>query len=162
VRTRLVRRYATAPLALVVAAALTSCSVGVEAGTLDPQRLSGAKADAGQVKVRNALIVAPTDEGDDYALIATIINDGTTEDTLTGVEVAGPDGPVDVDLRPSTVDLAPETAVVVPGESDTSMSIEDLDLEAGTYVQTTFRFETAGVLQMSLLVLSEVAVYGGN
>lgn len=161
-RTRPVRRYTAAPLALVVTALLASCSVGVEAGTLDPQHLSGAKGDAGQVKVRNTVIVVPDEVGDDYELVSTIVNDSSSADALVAVEVAGADGPVEFTLRPSSIELPAKTATIIPNGTRPTASLEDAELAAGSYVEATFSFESAGMLTMNLLVLSSTAVFGGN
>jgi len=166
VHNRPVRRFATPLLAgvtaVVTAGALTSCSVGVEAGTLDPQRLSGENADVGLIKIRNALVVAPADDGDSSELVATIVNDGPEDDALVGVELAGPDGPVEVSLDDTSLELRSETATAIPESSDSPVTIDDIDLEPGTYVSATFSFETAGSATLRLLVLSSAAVYGGE
>jgi len=155
VRTRSVRGFATASLSLATVAALASCSAGVDAGTLDPQRLNGAHVDVGMMKIRNAVVVGEDGEGE---LMMTIVNDGTTDDALTGVEVEG----AEVSLEPSTVDLPAETAVVFPGgEEETSVAVEG-ELAPGAYVTATFSFESAGSRSVPVLVLSEAAIEGGN
>ena len=158
--TRSVQGNAAAPLALAAALLLAGCSAGVEAGTLDPQRLSGNDADVGLVKIRNALLVAPAEEGDSVELVTTVVNDGTTDDSLSRVELAGPDGPLEIQLEPRTVDLPAETATTF-GADGATMTLEDSPLDAGSYVSVTFYFETAGSHSMDVLVLSSSAVYGG-
>lgn len=158
---RSVQGHAAVPVVLAAALLLAGCSAGVEAGTLDPQRLSGNDADVGLVKIRHALFVAPAEDGEAAQLLTTVVNDGMTDDSLVGVELAGPDGPLEVALRPSTVDLPAESATTF-GADEATMSVQDGALEAGTYVTVTFFFETAGSHQMEVLVLSSSAVYGGS
>lgn len=145
-----------APLVLVAAAVLSACSVGVEAGTLNEAPITGARADAGLVKIRNALVIAPADDSGEATLSVTIVNDGTTEDTLLDVELTGSDGPVPVTLRPDTIDLAPETATRIPTDARPAAVIDAATLEAGTYTQATFSFANAGSVELSLLVVAPV------
>ncbi len=156
-----VRMLAAFPLALVAGAVLTACSVGVEAGTLDAVSLTQARADVGQIKIRNAIVVAPAEEGDGSAVLSvTIVNDGTTEDALVGLELSGADGPVPVTLAPRTVELPPETATTIPGDTGataTATATADVStIEIGTYTTARFSFANAGSVELDLLVVAPV------
>lgn len=162
VHQRCVRMLAAFPLALVAGAVLTACSVGVEAGTLDAGSLTQARADVGQIKIRNAIVVAPAEEGDGNAVLSvTIVNDGTTEDALVGLELSGADGRVPVTLAPRTVELPPETATTIPADAETTgtgaTATADIStLEIGTYTTATFSFANAGSVELDLLVVAPV------
>lgn len=161
-RTPSARAGAAVPLALAGAMFLASCSAGVEAGTLDAQRQSGSDADVGLVKIRHALLVASAEDDGAAELSMTIVNDGTTPDSLTGMQLVSPDGPVELALSPATVELPPESATVFSGADGPAVTVEDTAVEPGTYVPVTFSFESAGSHTMDLLVLSRTAVYGGT
>lgn len=152
---------AAVPFMVAATVLLAGCSAGVEAGTLDPQRQSGSDADVGLVKIRNAVLVAPSDGSSAPVLSMTIVNDGTTEDSLTGVELAAAEGPVEITLSPATVELPAETATVFSGDDGPSLTVDDADIEPGTYVPVTFYFESAGSHSMDILVLSSIGLYGG-
>lgn len=161
VHRRCVRVLAAFPLALVAGAVLTACSVGVEAGTLDAGSLTQARADVGQIKIRNAIVVAPAEEGDGSAVISvTIVNDGMTEDALVGLELSGADGAVPVTLSPRTIDLPPETATTIPGDAGaTAAATATADvatIEIGTYTTARFSFANAGSVELALLVVAPV------
>ena len=142
-----------------LAAGLAACSNGVEAGTLDPPSVTGVVLDVGELRIRNAVIVA----GEAGALTAsmTVINTGSAEDALTDLTVSAEDGLVAAELSPGSITLAPRTATVVPGDTGSSIELE-LDLTAGGYVPVTLQFENAGLVELSLPVVSESSPYGGG
>lgn len=149
-------RFLAAPLAVLAAAVLSACSVGVEAGTLNEAPITGARADAGLIKIRNALVIAPAEDSGDATLSVTIVNDGTTEDALLGVELTGSDGPIPVTLRPGTIDLPPETATRIPTDVRPTAVVDASTLQPGTYTTATFSFANAGSVDLSLLVVAPV------
>lgn len=151
-----VAAVAALPLAVVAAAAVSACSVGAEAGTLNEAPITGARADAGLVKIRNALVVAPAEIGGDATLSVTIVNDGTTDDALVDVEIAGTAEPVAVTMRPSTIELPAETATRIPTGTRPSAVLDADTLAVGTYTRATFSFANAGSVELSLLVVAPV------
>ena len=145
--------------ALVVAAGLTACSNGVEAGTLDPPSATGVQHDLGPLRIRNAVVVAGESGG--LTVSMTVINTGTAEDAVTDVRITSADGPVAADLSPRSIPLTPRTATVVPGEDGPTIQVE-LDHAAGGYVPVTLQFENAGLVELSLPVISASSPYGGG
>ncbi len=159
---RSVRHLAAVPLALVAGVVLSACSVGVEAGTLNAGSLTQARADVGPIKIRNAIVVAPAEDGEgDAVLSVTIVNDGTTEDALVGLELGGSEGPVPVTLRPRSIDLPPETATTIPASSGLTAIADVSTLQVGTYTRATFSFANAGSVDLDLLVVAPVGWWAG-
>lgn len=142
---------------IIGAGCLTACSNGVEAGTLDPPSGTAVQADLGALAVRNAVIVAGADGG--LAVSLTVVNTGSTEDTLTGVTVTSDGEPVAAELSPQSIVLPPRSATVVPGEQVATIAIE-LDVAAGGYLPVTMQFEHAGLVDLSLPVITEGSPYG--
>lgn len=144
------------PLALAAAAVLSACSVGVDAGTLDAGSLTQSRVDLGLIKIRNATVIAPEEEDGDAVLSVTIVNDGTTEDSLVGVELSGAEGPVPVTLSPRTIELPPETATKLPTGAQQTAATDVATLEVGAYTTATFSFANAGSVDLDLLVVAPV------
>ena len=154
------RRQASLVLAgLALVAGLAACSNGSEAGTLDPQSSTGTRVDVGDLRIRNAVIVAS--EGGGLIVSMTVVNVGDTEDAITDLGVTGDGEPVEADLSPRSITLAPGTATVVPGETRPRIEV-DLDLQAGRFAPVTVQFENAGLVELSLQVVTDGSPHGGS
>lgn len=153
------RQFVCLLAAVVLGGVLTSCSNGVEAGTLDPPSATGVQRDAGDLRIRNAVLVA----GDRRALTVslTVINTGAVEDALTDLEVVADGEAVGAEMSPGTIDLAPGSATVVPSEDGPTIEVE-VDAPAGGYLPVTIHFENAGRVELSLPVINEDSPYGGG
>ncbi|MDQ3450780.1 MAG: hypothetical protein M3455_07685 [Actinomycetota bacterium] len=152
-------RLVVAVAALVSAGSVTACSNGVEAGTLDPPSGTAVHEDVGELAVRNAVIVA----GEDGTLTVslTVVNTGSTEDSLTDVEITADLEPATAVLSPGTIALPPRMATVIPGEGESTIEV-DLDVAPGGYLPVTMQFENAGSVDLSLAVVSEASSYGSG
>ena len=139
--------------------ALTACSNGVEAGTLDPPSATGVRLDVGDLRIRNAVIVAG-DDGE-LALSLTFVNAGIEEDTLTSVTLTDGDEPVEATMRPRSISLAPGAALVIPGEDQPRIEA-DADIAAGGYATVSMQFEHAGLVEVSLPVISTSSPHSGT
>ena len=144
---------------VVLAGGLAACSNGVEAGTLDPPSFTGVSHDAGDLHLRNAVIVAHDAGGVTVSL--TIVNVGDSEDTLTDVTIVTGDEPVEATMRPRSVSLPPGSATVAPGESGPEIGA-DVDLAPGGYVSVSMQFEGAGLVEVSLPVVTENSQHSGG
>lgn len=154
------RLQASAMLASVaLVTTLVGCSNGTEAGTLDPQSSTGARLDVGDLRIRNAVMVAGDNGG--LTVSMTVVNVGVTEDAITDLRVASDSDQVQGDLSPRSITLAPGTATVVPGEARPSIEIE-LDLPAGGFAPVTIQFESAGLVALSLPVINNLSPHSGG
>ncbi|MGW7685631.1 hypothetical protein ACWGID_33115 [Kribbella sp. NPDC054772] len=128
---RFARRTALAGAAATLSIALAACSASFDAPTLQPyQAAEGTNAESGQIKVRNMLVLADAEGKGE--LHSVIVNDGDVADTLVSITQApagtqdgqaGGDQPqsgtVKFDGLSDPVDLAPHTALMLPGSSST-------------------------------------------
>jgi len=143
----------------MLAGSLAACSNGVEAGTLDPPSATGVNYDLGDLRIRNAVVVAEENGG--LTVSMTVVNTGSSEDAVTDLTLTGEEEPVEADLSPRSITLAPGVATVIPGESRPSIEV-DLDLQAGGYVPVTVQFENAGRAALSLPVITPSSPQAGG
>ena len=115
----------------LVLGGLAGCSNGAEAGTLDPQSVTGVQLDVGLLLIRNAVLVA-TDDGGLFVSM-TVVNSGPIEDAITDIKVTADTEPVEADLRPRSIALPPRTPTVIPGEDGPTIDV-DVEVTAGGYV----------------------------
>lgn len=151
------RRPRTLVACALAAAALTACSNGVEAGTLDPSTSHGGELDAGDLHVRGAYVVVGEDGGEAVVTL-TVANIGAEEDALTALSVDGAEGTVEATLRPGSIPLAPGTTTTFPSDPRPSIGI-DVDAPAGSYVSATMIFEQAGTVQVDLPVVAATGYF---
>ncbi|GAB2676172.1 hypothetical protein [Kribbella swartbergensis] len=114
---RFVRRTALAGAAATLSIALAACGANFNAQTLQPyQPAEGTNADSGSIAVRNVLVLASEDGKGE--LHAVIVNNGSTDDTLAGIEQAPEEsGDGQSGDQPSSVTFG---------------NVKTLDLKAGT------------------------------
>lgn len=122
---RIARRTALAGAAATLSIALAACSASFSAQTLQPyQSAEGTNIESGQIKLRNLLVLA--DAGGKGELHGVVVNDGDDADTLVTIDQAadgtqdgqaGADQPGKVEFTGLTdpVDLAPHSALRLPG-----------------------------------------------
>lgn len=158
-RARASVRWGASLVGILSLGCLTACSNGVEAGTLDPPSGTAVQADIGELAVRNAVIVTREDGG--LTVSMTVVNTGSTEDTLTDVEITDELEPTSAVLSPRMITLPPRTATVIAGDDEPTIEVE-LDVAAGGYLAVTMQFENAGSVDVSLAVVTESSPYGGG
>ncbi|MEU8225525.1 hypothetical protein [Kribbella sp. NPDC048915] len=124
---RFARRTVLAGAAATLSIALGACSANFSAPTLQPyQAAEGTNAESGQLKVRNMIVLADAEGNGE--LHSVIVNDGAEPDTLVSIKQAPPgtqdgqdggDQPGNVSFTGITepIELAPNTAVVIPGSA---------------------------------------------
>ena len=136
---------------VLVVGALSACSNGVEAGTLDTTAWTGARTELGDLRIHNVVLVRD-DETGVLSVSMTMINTGDTEDALTELVItAGAE--VAAELQPGSIALAPGTSTLVPGETEPAIQAE-ADLVAGQFAPVRFSFEHAGDVSMNVLVVT--------
>ncbi|MFF0271492.1 hypothetical protein [Kribbella sp. NPDC004536] len=126
---RIARRTALAGAAATLSIALAACSASFSAPTLQPyQAAEGTNVESGQLKLRNFLVLADADGKGE--LHGVIVNDSDTADTLVKIAQAdastsdgqaGSDQPQPGQVQftglTDPIDLAPHTALLLPGSS---------------------------------------------
>ncbi|HEX2073195.1 MAG TPA: hypothetical protein VHF92_05365 [Geodermatophilus sp.] len=115
-------RAATMGVLLLSPVALTACSAGQVTQTVTQERDKvGAMASQGDITLRQVVLEYPEggryEEGDDARLIMAIVNSGTEEDTLVGIEGEAFDG---VRVTGTGAEASPTAPTGTPEASPTS------------------------------------------
>jgi len=141
-----VRRQRVTALAAVCMLALVLTGCGIRTQTQQWYTpADGVSAEAGDIAVRNVLVVA-TDSGDASTLLATFANRGD-EDQLIEVRVG------DATATPDGGDLTiPANGYAALGPEGTRVDVEDADTVPGTFVEVEFLFERAPRTTVEALV----------
>ena len=141
-----VRRQRVPALAAVCMLALVLTGCGIRTQTQQWYTpADGVSAEAGDIAVRNVLVVA-TDSGDASTLLAMFANRGD-EDQLVEVRVG------DATARPDGGDLTiPANGYATLGPEGTRVDVEDADTVPGTFVEVEFLFERAPRTTVEALV----------
>jgi copper(I)-binding protein len=162
-RSRQIRRSTVLAAAVVtLAGVISGCAVSPNAQTTTAYEVNeGANASSGSVAVRNMLVLA---SGDGRGrLYASIFNNGTADDTLTGISQAPagapmPDGTTATELpdpitfggvRPIT--LPAGGSVILPPATGRPVTVTGA--KPGYVVNVTVTFRTAAPLTVAIPVL---------
>lgn len=147
-----------AAAALLVGATVGGCQAGFDAFTSQPFAPSnGSVASAGDMRIRNTVVVR-SDDGTQSQIYASFINMGGSPDTLTGVSIAGV-GTVPLDGGSITV---PAAAKVDLGPGGYQVFANNLTQGPGDVVTVTFRFEQAGEVHLSALIMTAQSLVSGG
>jgi hypothetical protein len=155
-----IRSRATAALAACVVAVLPTagCYQGFdETVNSQPPTGNGTALVVGDLKVQDTTIVAsPTDSGR-AALVLTVINEGETDDALTGVRVAG----TSATIRTAPLAVRSGQVVQVGGESEHQIIVTGLGTPAGSYAEVEMTFRNAGSTVTDVAIVPAVGYYEG-
>lgn len=158
------RRSIAAAAGLVVAAGLLSgCWSGFNAAT-DVQQPSGdgTYVAAGTMLVNNAIWVQDPSDPTQFTLSAAFVNQSTQADTLEAVQVE-PAGTVSIPggslvIEPQNAGFGTETRVGY--NSNVRINASGIaDLPETGYINTTFRFATAGAASTIVMSVPAVGIY---
>ena len=165
-------RAATMGVLLLSPVVLGACSAGQVTQTESQVRdKTGAQAQIGDLYIRQAQLLSPREgsyeRGDDAELQVAIVNSGTEDDTLVGVEGEG-FGSAEIEnastgtasssaSRASSdeIEIPAGASVFVGGEdSDATITLTDLDegITVGQYLEVTLTFEKAGEVTLPISV----------
>jgi hypothetical protein len=158
VRAQVIRTARFAAAAVVLTLTLAACGEGMHPATLDDAPLDTAEATAGQLAVRGAIVVAPESGEGNGTLLATIVNNGSTEDALTGITLTNTSGDSKAILRPPRIALPVKQATRIPGDSQPVVMVTGT-LTPGTYVTARMSFENAGSVDLTMLVVDPTGTY---
>ncbi len=165
-------RAATMGVLLLSPVVLGACSAGQVTQTESQVRdKTGAQARVGDVLIRQAQLLSPRsgsyEPGDDADLQLALVNSGTEDDTLVGVDGEG-FGSAEIENASSgtasssasrrsaqEIEIPAGSAVFVGGDdADASITLTDLDegLTVGQYLEVTLTFEKAGEVTLPISV----------
>jgi copper(I)-binding protein len=164
-------RAATMGVLLLSPVVLGACSAGQVTQTESQVRdKTGAQARVGDILVRQAQLVSPREgvyeSGDDADLQLALVNGGSEDDALVGVEGEG-FGSAEIESAstgtatssPSRgssqeLELPAGGAVFVGEDTDATITLTDLDegLTVGQYLEVTLVFEKAGEVTLPISV----------
>lgn len=159
---RSLRRTALAGAAATLSLALTACGASFSAQTQQPyQAAEGTNIESGSIKVRNMLVLADAEGKGE--LHSAIINDGSSDDTLTGIAQAPagtPDG-VDGNWAPGEVTFGNvRTFTLQAGDAltlppSTGQPITVTGVKPGQMVNVTITFGQAAPITAYIPVLTD-------
>jgi hypothetical protein len=135
--------------------ALTGCAANFNAPTNDPyQPAAGISDRTGDVYSLNTLVV--TDEAGNGTVVASLVNQATTDDTLQSFSATDSTG-ADITAEPLAQPIAlpaypsPDQAVAIGTAGDLRLSGDNI--VAGTFVDITFTFGNAAPLTVNVPVI---------
>ena len=144
----------TAAAVLTLAGLLSGCGTGFDATSVKAYAPSdGVMADTGHLRILNALVVASASYSSGV-IVATIVNDGTKADELTGI--TSPDGTVDL-TGDGTID--PGAAVQLGAGTELSATISSLTSLPGETITLHLRFTRADPVTIHTVVVPSTGPY---
>lgn len=146
------RRFATLVTVSLLALIAAGCGEVREQTQWSDDRTDGVSASAGDVQIRNALVVA-TEDGSDATVLAIFANRGAA-DELVRVRVA--DGESEPDGGPLEI---PARGFAAVGPAATRLDVTGVDLSPGLRVEVEFIFESAPRATVSALVQPDEGIY---
>jgi len=130
-RSGLIRRFGTGlTIALAGTALLTGCAAGQHAATVEMVTMAdGVSADKGSIGIRAAAVAAPSDAsyppGADAPLQLVIVNNGSSDDQLTGISTpaagsvaVSPGGGLDASSMATNPSATPSSSSSAPAQSN--------------------------------------------
>jgi hypothetical protein len=159
VRSSFRRGALAAVLALSLAPLAAACAAGNDAQTLEVKPDS-ASSSTGDVKVQNAFVL--TDPTGPASVTARVFNNGSSDQTLQSIAVAGT---VNATLKAAdgspTITVPAHGSLLIGGKGNASATIDagGESLRNGDVQQTTFTFSQSGALSLPVNVLPAVSYY---
>lgn len=135
-------------------ALLSGCGSGFDATSTKPYSPSdGIRADSGDIRVLNALVVA-SETGSDGTVSATVVNQGNRVDRLTGI--TSPDGTVELS---GTGALPAGGSITLGPAGDTTASLRDLASSAGQTVTLELAFARTDTVRLTTVIVAATGDY---
>lgn len=149
------RRLATLVTVSLLALIAAGCGEVREQTQWSDDRTDGVSATAGDVQIRNALVVA-TEDGSEATVLAVLANRGA-DDELVRVRVA------DTESEPEGGALAiPARGYAAVGPDTTRLDVTGVDVMPGLRVDLEFIFDSAPRATVSALVQPAEGVYADS
>jgi hypothetical protein len=154
VERRLTLTASTAAAVLATAGLLSGCGAGFDATAVKPYAPSdGVLAQTGDLRILNVLVVASASYSSGV-ISATIVDDGTRADRLTGI--TSPDGTVDFTGDGT---IKPGAALRLGAGTDPSATITSLTSLPGETITLHLRFSQADPVTVRTVVVQATGPY---
>lgn len=156
-------RAATLGVLLLSPVVLGACSAGQVTQTESQNRdKTGGQGQVGDITVRAAQLASPRaatyDAGDDAELRIALVNGGTEDDTLVGIDGEG-FADAEIEVGGAATGSAGEVEIpagstVFLGEDDATVTLTDLEerLTTGQYLDLQLTFQNAGEITIPVTV----------
>ncbi len=156
----IVRTRTAVAVALLALTSLSGCAAGFNAATNRPYTpTNGAIASVGDIRVRSVVIVGNDNGSGQADLIAVLVNNGTTDDALTGITVEGADP---VQVPGGSLNIPPQVTVPIGPDSTNRVLLEKLTATPGHLVKVTLAFRDAGIASLTVLVMTPAGLVSGG
>jgi len=151
-------------ISLIVTASLstlTACGAGESAATRNITKVTdGAettvKTDTSDLKLRGFLVVAQPDGS--AVLVGTIVNSNSTPESILGVSINNVLATVTTDLT----EISEKVPMIFEGDSANAKAVvPGLGAKAGSTVDISFFFKTAGIITVKAIVRDQRDTYAG-
>jgi copper(I)-binding protein len=146
---------------VIVLSTLVGCGAGFDAQTKLVEGPEGTQAEAGDILIRNAQLVAATDDGSLAALVVGLVNKSAKPDALTEIKVGAGSAATVSTLPPGGLALPPGALVSVGSQTGPSITVQTDPgvLAPGATVQLTLGFRVSGGIQLSVPVQEHAGPY---
>jgi copper(I)-binding protein len=133
---------------------LTSCAAGGQAPTRNIKQVTdGVDKDAGELKIRNLLVVATPGGGG--TLVAYIVNQGNQADQLAGLTINGQTAELT-----TSAPLTTNKPMIFEGEvANAKAKVAALGAVAGARVPVVLYFAKAGKVELDALIVENSGIY---
>jgi hypothetical protein len=151
-------------ISLIVTASLstlTACGAGESAASRNITKVTdGAettiKTDTSDLKLRGFLVVAQPDGS--AVLVGTIVNSNSTPESILGVSINNVLATVTTDLT----EISEKVPMIFEGDSANAKAVvPGLGAKAGSTVDISFFFKTAGIITVKAIVRDQRDTYAG-
>ncbi|MFJ3663722.1 DUF461 domain-containing protein [Streptomyces sp. NPDC090119] len=146
-------------------ASLAACGAGNNAQTLEI-RPDNAATSVGAIKVQNALVITQPDAkaNGPAAVAATLFNDGSTDQTLQSIAVAGSNEKVELKPAKGQQLTVPAHGRLVIGGKDNASAVLASGRESvqnGNAQKVTFTFSKTGAVSLRAFVVPATSFFSG-
>lgn len=152
------RHAAVLVVSLLAVLPTAACYQGAD-NTVNTQPASGNATDfrVGDLLVQDTTLVAATNGSGRASLIFTVVNAGTTDDSITSISVGG----TAATLRTAPLLLPAGASVKVGGDSPHQVLVTGLKTAAGSYAEVSMTFRNAGTTTQQVVVVPATGYYAG-
>lgn len=155
------RKVAITFITIASLSTLTACGAGQNAASRSITKVTdGAESsvsnDTSNLKLRGFLLVAQPDGS--AVLVGTIVNDNASPDSLLGISANN----VLATITPASNVISQNVPLIFEGDSANAKAvIPGLGAKAGSTVEISFFFNTAGVVTVNAIVRDQRDTYAG-
>jgi hypothetical protein len=155
------RKVAISLIVTATLSTLTACGAGESAASRNITKVTdGAETtvitDTSDLKLRGFLVVAQPDGS--AVLVGTIVNSNSTPESILGVSINNVLATVTTDLT----EISEKVPMIFEGDSANAKAVvPGLGAKAGSTVDISFFFKTAGIITVKAIVRDQRDTYAG-